>query len=140
MKLQANVLSKIEWKWIEKAVHEDIFGDDYKGVHLDYNYAVLVLTEDGERFSYSLVKELDRDTAYLPYGGMFKMFRGYNGGYRGFHEIIEKLKKSYTRIGFATRTTNIPMIKLGLNEGFIIIGLRKVFGLPNVEFLLERGK
>lgn len=139
MRLNTEIFRKAYWQEYEEAAHRELFGEDYIEEAKDYDLVILVTTEDGEKFFYSTVKELDSQSAYMNFGGMFKLFRGKGGGQRGFHEVVCCLKERYKRIGFTCRTKNFPMIKLGLNEGFVIIGMRLVYGFPNLEFLLERG-
>lgn len=139
MKLQASVVPKEQWKKIEDAAHADLFGEWHMDEARNYDFTVLVNTESGENFSYGLVKEMDAETAYLTFGGMFSQFKGQGTGYQGMREIVSVLKEKYKRVGFACRVKNVGMIKLGLNEGFEIIGLRMIYGFLNVEFLLEKG-
>lgn len=123
-----------EWEPIAQISHMDCFGDEFLDYAKKFDYVVLV--EDGDiRLGYSTVKELDSESAYLVFGGVFSHWRNKKVGV--FKEIVEFLKPKYKRIGFATKTKNFPMIKLGINENFELVGMKKFNKIPYGEFLLE---
>lgn len=139
MKFETELIEKFSWETCREQFHKDIFGDDFKDQNREYDFT-LVVKLDGVNVSYTQVKELDRDTAYMTFGGVFPEFRSKGIGYDNFQAMVDVLTAKYKMIGIATRTNNIGMIKLCFNSKFEIIGLRLINGLPSLEFLLERGK
>lgn len=137
MKLLASVITKEQWKAVERESHADLFGDEYGELFKEYNFVVLV-TLGPDMVCYATIKELDGDTAFLNFGGTFRRYRGQNLTSQCLEKILACLKPQYKYIGFCCRTKNIAMIKVGLNNGFQMIGMKLILGLPNIEFLFER--
>ena len=137
MNLSAKIVEKAEWESIESFAHEELFGKEYLDLYKDYNFAVLV-SGGADMVCYATIKELDADTAFLNFGGTFKKYQSQYLTSECLKKIKDTLTKKYKYVGFCCRTKNIAMIKVGLNNGFNIIGMKLVLGLPNLEFLLER--
>lgn len=139
MNIETVLVPKEEWKIVAGLVHKEVFGTEFEEEYLSYDLAILV-KKDGENLCYGTLEELDKETAHINFGGIFNKFKTQKFGYIGFHEMVIKLKNNYKRIGFSTKTKNLSMIKLGINEGFEIVGIRKVYGITNLDFLLEGEK
>lgn len=139
MKLSGDIYSKEYWEMYAATANKELFGDMYPDeVYKDYDFVVLVTNEDKDKVCYSTVKELDKETVYLNFGGTFSKFRGKGLTNECFNKIVSCLKDKYKRLGLTCRTKNIPMIKVGLNEGFEIVGMRMVYGFVNLELLYEK--
>lgn len=141
MNLSASIETKEYWDHFVMDASEDLFGELFpKEVYKDYDFVVLIQNEDKEHVCYSTIKEVDAETAYLNFGGTFSKFRGKGLTRECFNKIVGILKSKYPRLGMTCRTQNTPMVKLGLGEGFMIIGMRMVYGFVNIELLYEGGK
>lgn len=136
---KAEIISKISWEPLRDKVHQDCFGKDFLDDYKAYHFVVAVKDEAGEIVSYTQVKELDGESAYMTFGGTVAKHRNQGSGYKNFGAMVNVLKQKYKFVGVTTKTTNVGMIKLALNAGFLIIGMRLINGIPNLEFLLERG-
>lgn len=140
MKLKANHVSKEIWDIISQKAHTGLFGNLYSEDFKKYDFTILVTNEDDEQVCYSMVKEIDAESAFLTFGGTFEPFRGKNLTVECLKKISESLLAKYKYLGFCCRANNAPMVKVGLDCGYKIIGLLEIYGLPNLEFLLERGE
>lgn len=138
MKLKTNIISREIWlQDFGYDAHQDLFGNFDLETMPFFDFAVLVTSEENERLTYGLAKEVDRDSLYFTYGGMFSKFRNQKMGAECFHAVVDAAKSDYKRAGFATKTSNIGMIKLGFNEGFEIVGLRLIKEILYVELLKD---
>ncbi len=87
------------------------------------------------------VRELDSESVYIQHGGLFPLIKGQGKGSACFSEIVAWLwGRGYKRINFLTENTNTPMIKLGLNNSFKVVGMRVFEKELLLEMLLERGE
>lgn len=139
MNLSTRFVEKKVWDMQAEQAHVEAFGDLGIEHYLNYKFVVLVENEDKQQMAYTMIKETDKESAYITFGGTFKPYRSGGSGYACFKEIVSSLLMRYKRVGFACRTKNHPMIKLGLNEQFEIVGMRMFYGFPYLEFLKERG-
>lgn len=140
MTLMTSIWSKEQWDELAYVMHSEVFGNEIPEQAVSYDFVLLVSNLDGQKVAYSMIKELDGETAYMTFGGVFPAFKAKGIGYLSFHEMVKTLLGRYKRVGLATSTKNTPMIKLGLNEEFEIIGMRLVNGVKHIELLLEGGK
>lgn len=137
--MEAEIIPKVDWEHIREAIHHDVFGNEFLDEYHAYHFVVAVTDKDNQLVSYSQVKELDGESAYMTFGGTVSKHRNQGSGYVNFGAMVDMLKGKYKYVGVTTKTTNIGMIKLALNAGFVIIGMRSINGIPNLEFLIERG-
>lgn len=61
---------------------------------------------------------------YMQYAGMIKQFRGYKT-LIAFRETLKEINKEYPIITCMIKNNNIPAIKLAINQGFIINGIKQ---------------
>lgn len=139
MNLSTRVVSKKEWDLFALEVHKELFGEFGLDHFRSYDFTILVEHENGDKVAYVNIKELDAESAYVTFGGLFKEYRGYGVGFKSLNLAVDELLKKYLRVGFACRTKNFAMIKMGISKGFEIIGLKKMYGFNYLEFTLERG-
>lgn len=138
MKLKTERFSKDVWLSVfGTEAHQDLFGTFDLETMPFFDFAILVTNGYDEKLTYGLAKEIDRDSLYFTYGGMFSKFRNQKLGSECFHAVVESAKGNYKRAGFSTKTSNIGMIKLGFNEGFEIVGIRLIKQVPYVELLKD---
>lgn len=65
----------------------------------------------------------DLDSVCIQYAGFENKFKGYMA-VQLFREVIEYVHKDYKCIQCSIRNTNIPALKVAMNTGFIITGMR----------------
>lgn len=139
MNLSVSIIDKEVWKIVAKEMHEELFGTEEYKDWKDYDFAVLAENDKKEKVCFTLVKEVDAETAFLTFGGTPKKFRGQKLTDMCLKKISEKLMEKYVYIGFCCRYENNPMIKVGLDCGYKIIGMLSMYGLPHLEFLIKKG-
>ena len=76
-------------------------------------------------------------TFYMQYAGIIKSKRGF-GTVSMFREAVREMQKEYAFILAAIRNDNIVAIKIAMNEGFVINGIRQDTG-KNIYVELIRG-
>lgn len=129
-------IEKDDWYAQFAGAHQKIFTYGLEEAHC-FAFVLGVFDECDDISGFVSVSELDGESAYLPYGGMFMSHRNLGKASDAFEVCLEFLKKDYKRIGFLTKTSNKIMINLGHKKGFEIVGMRKAHGVPCVEMLLE---
>lgn len=131
-------ITKEEWKPLAKPVHEAVFGElwDPEFERLDY---ALIADVNGIAIQYAVIRESDRDTAYVQYGGSFPDHRNSIVSYRAYQAILNWLYERYKAVSFLTENINLPMIKFAIKEGFIIVGMRNFNGHVMLEFIKRKG-
>lgn len=101
---------------------------------IDY---ALLQGEAGEPHSFVTIRELDNESVYLQHGGTFPSIRGKFMAAEHLRRFCTHLfAHGYKRACFLVENTNIPMIKIGLENQFLITGMR-VF---EKQVLLEMSK
>lgn len=132
-------VEKIEKEtWFEKyaGAHQKIFTYGLDEAHI-FDFVLGVFDDLGDVCGYITVTELDAESAFLSYGGMFMSHRSLGKAPEAFGHCLRFLHDKYKRAGFVTKTSNKAMINLGHKMGFEIIGMRKAHNVPCVEMLLE---
>ena len=123
-----------EWKKLyEKNAHLAVFEEYVDEEKSKLDFALLVVNKKDEMVVYMTIKEMDKYTAFIEYGGSFPNKRGSVESFPAFLACLEFLEKDYERVNFFTENKNKPMLKFGLNAGFEIIGCC----YSNNKFLLE---
>lgn len=131
-------IDKDKWYSDYSGSHQKIFDYGLSEAHV-FRYVLAVFDDSNVLSGYISVDELDRESAYLPYGGMFMNHQGVGLATDSFGLCLGELKKDYKRVGFLTKTINKKMINLGHKLGFEIVGMRMEHGVPCVEMLLDFG-
>jgi hypothetical protein len=78
----------------------------------------------------------NKECIYLQYAGFVDSFKGYYAP-KLFNDVVDYVHKEYKGIMFRIENTNIKAIKVALNAGFSIIGIR-LDGVLYVELIKER--
>lgn len=125
-----------EWANHSENAHLAVFNEHRPSRANRIDYALLVVEERTQKaIGYVQVAQVDDDVVYWQFGGVFMPHRGLLGA-RAYDALMKyqktKAKKMFTYI----KNTNVSMIKLHLNGGLLIFGIRNVEG----DILLEMGK
>jgi RimJ/RimL family protein N-acetyltransferase len=132
-------ITKDEWKLFSENAHCAIF-EKHKNSNLEKcDFAILFYeNEKSLPLGFITCKELDSETLYYQYGGLFKDFRGKGFSTDLFKEISRWCHEKYKYVGFRVENTNLPMLKLAMNAGYKIVGIRNFHNYILLEHLLER--
>lgn len=131
-------IEKDDWKTYSESAFTAVFGKLKSSDTERIDYAFLVIEED-KPLVYVTVIELDSETAYWQFGGIFPWGQGKKWGLELLRTLLFEQAKYTKRVGFRVENTNYPMLKLALNERFQIIGSRFYNGSVLVEFIKELG-
>ena len=100
------------------------------------DYALLAVHDD-KPLAYVTVRELDPDTVYWQFGGVFPMMQKTLLVARCYKQFIDFQTTLCHRISTCIENTNLPMLRLAMAHGFKINGIRNYQGIL-VELLYEQ--
>lgn len=128
-------LPKEHWALLARNSNIAVFGEqmDPKDERIDFTYVAL---EDDKMVGFVSCQERDADSLYIQYGGLVKPKQGQGFGSEGFPNLLAMIASEYQRVGLLVENTNMPMLKMALGAGFLVIGMRNFKG----KVLLEMGK
>lgn len=131
-------ISKEEWKekYAEKT-HTEVFNTPWTKDFERLDFALLTFEGDS-KVQFATVRELDKETAYIQYGGSFPDYRGSINSWKSFGVVLDYLDKDYKGVGFLTENTNFPMLKFAIKKEFAIVGVRVVNGRIYLEHFKRR--
>lgn len=130
--------TKDDWRETAPLAHICVF-DKVIGPDLERVDFALVVGDKQTPHGYITVKEHDGQTAYLQRGGLFEQVRGKGLSEPQFLECLDWFwGRGFTKVFFNVKNDNIPMIKLGLNTGFKISGMRQFKQELLLEMMIER--
>lgn len=128
-------LTPDKWATLSKNANMAVFGEIVDPGLEKIDCAYLILDKDSP-VAFTSIQERDRESAYIQYGGTMPQHRGKGFGKEFFTMILDEVFKTYKRVGMLVENTNIPMLRLGMSSGFVIIGMRNFKG----SILLEMGR
>jgi hypothetical protein len=87
------------------------------------SYALLIVQAE-EVVGYITVRENDHETVYWQFGGVLTRFRRGLLGSKCFEVALEWQKARSKRVLMYTENTNLPMLRLALAYGFLVVGTK----------------
>lgn len=123
-------LSKAEWEPRAEFAHRIAFNEKREG---DRSTFALMAIEDEKPLGYMSCIEMDAETVYLQFGGLFPPGEKSIRGFRGYALAIEELRGQYKNLFTLIENTNLAMLKMALKVGFLIVGTRYFKGSLMVE-------
>lgn len=123
---------QIQGKFIED-LHESIFNEKLPSDYFRYDSCLIAQDDNDNIVSYVLIREITSEMIELAWGGTSKDFRGVSSKI-AMQLFTDECLKYYPAVMFQTWNKNIPMIRLGLLNGYIITGTRT--SLINEMFLI----
>ena len=138
MNITAEYIHGDQWKKFAKRAHDEVFLQTKDPQKDRSDFAVLGLC-NGAPCGWSSFIELDADTLYIQYGGLFAHKRKTPYAlsiYKKMHEWIDDQKK-WARVLMCVANDNVPMLKVALSCGMKIVGTRTVGSEVMVEFMRE---
>lgn len=126
-----------EWEKYAALAHELVFNEirDPKSERLSF---ALLAVHDEVPAAYVTCQELDSETVYWQYGGMFPSVKGTINAFRAYQSLVRTCFDSYPRVCFRVENKNLPMLKFALKLGFEIVGVRVYKGKIFLEHVLEK--
>ena len=112
-----------EWNKIAHDAHLACFGEFRDPSFNRYDYVLCAFKEDGSICAYASIIELDAESAYMQHGGAFPTVEGTVMVLKSYRKILDNLRSKYKRASTKISNYNLRMLKMALNEGFIIIGV-----------------
>lgn len=119
--MRLNVLSLPEWNEIAEQWHKACFEEQRPASMNRCDYA-LVVTDSEKMICYTTILEFDSQTAHMQHGGSAPEVRGTALTVRGYKMMMQWLREKYSQATTHIGNWNIPMLKMAMNEGFLIVG------------------
>lgn len=139
MSTEIRQLSPDQWKEVAKDAHLICF-NEIRDPSLDRIDFALINERDGEPLNYCTARELDSESVYWQYGGAFPNSKGTTSSFYSYKRNAEWcFSQGYERITTYIQNTNLPMLKIALQVGFLVIGTRHFKGDVLLELQLEKG-
>ena len=127
------------WAEIATETHRLVFGEEPPATQANMDFALVAQDTDKDLYvQYVTCRELDKETVYWGYGGVFPTYKNSLMAYRAYEALTEYAQKDgYKSIFTLIENTNERMLKFALKIGYKIIGVRHVNGCTMLEHLLE---
>lgn len=123
--MQVSFYTQDEWRELSPNAHLCVFDERADKSTERIDFALIVGNGENPQ-GYITVKEHDGKTAYMQRGGMFPHMKGIGVSADHFRLCIDWLwGRGFTKVFFNVKNSNIAMIKLGLNTGFRVSGMRQ---------------
>lgn len=126
-----------QFNLVAKDIHFGTFGEERDPDKNRIDFALLCVNEHDKITAYSTLVELDDESVYMQHGGSVEGTKFET--VKSYLQMIADLKSKYKHISTRVFNYNIPMIKLALQAGFIIVGAQyncSNVGAKNSCFLL----
>lgn len=138
MKFKISKISYDEW---EKYLARDSYLISF-GVHrnpsLDrIDFALLAADDENKLSGFITCKEMDAETVYFQYGGSMPNYEKTLNVFSGYMSFVHWTKERYKRITTRIENTNLPMLKLAMKAGFLVIGSFNFNGKIFLELIRE---
>jgi len=136
--IKIEVLSPKVWveQYSENA-HKIAFAKHKPAAWDRIDFALLAVNEtDNQIMGYLTCREHDHETIYLQFGGAMPGTKGSGRTQLAFGVMLDHLFSLYKRVTFLVENDNFAMLKLAMNAGFKVIGIRNYHGTV----LLEHGR
>jgi len=119
-------VEKEDWYQLAEKAHLAVFSTVKKANTHRIDFALVVENEHGVPMQFVTCRELDSDSVYCQFGGSFPSALGTGQTIHGGQLMLEWLEKEagYRRVSFLVENTNAAMLKLAMQCGFLIMGVR----------------
>jgi hypothetical protein len=134
--MQVNLYGPKDWKELSENVHSIVFSKVKPASWDRIDHAMLVVKGE-DPVGYITAREIDAETVYWQFGGMFPQYRDGVTTMKAYKLCIDLAERRYKRISTLIENTNTAMLRIAMHQGFRIIGVRAVQGSVLVEHLLE---
>lgn len=122
--MEIHVFDSISWRQYAESAHLILFNEKRPKEMNRIDFA-LMATEKEIPLGYITIRELDNESIYWQYGGIFPSIKDTAVAFRVYRRGIEYcIAQGYKNISTLVDNTNIVMIKFAFKMGFKIIGIR----------------
>lgn len=135
-KVEVIQVSAEEWPKYSENIHKLVFKEIKPASRDRISYALLFVKEQ-EVIGYVTVRELDDENVYWQFGGVLTRFRRGLLGCQCFEMALEWQKARSKRVVMYVENKNLPMLKMALAYGFLIIGTRTFREFTMVDLMRE---
>lgn len=132
------VYSEKEWKGVSEAMHSFVF-DEHRDKDMSRIDFAIAIWDKEDPLGYITCREFDAESIYIGFGGVLPQVRGKGKTKQAFEMALDHLKYGYHRAFMIIKNDNLKMLKLAMNCGFKINGVRVVGGDILLEHILEWG-
>lgn len=122
MKLQ--VLTPEQWKVHAEAAHMVAFGKHKPASWDRLDFVMVTENDDGVPVCYVTCQERDAESLYWQYGGSFPGSKGTILTWASLMVFIGYTRERYKRLSMLIENSNIPMLRLAMKAGLLIVGMR----------------
>jgi hypothetical protein len=133
-------ISSEQWQRThEQTAHQKCFGETLPQGYDRIDFALLVFdVKTSIPVAYVTCQELDADTCYLKYGGVFPEVQGTFNSFPIYKEMINYLSVGYKYLTTFIENKNTVYLKMALSVGFIPCGMKNLKSETYLEFIKER--
>lgn len=117
---------QLEGKFLED-LHKSVFEEHLSSDYFRYDFGLIAQDDQGRLATYALVREVSGETLELAWGGTSKECRGVTSKL-ALDLFTQECLTMYENVTYQTCNKNIPMLKLGLSLGYIVVGCRVANG------------
>lgn len=100
----------------------------------------LLVSKENRPISFCTCIEMDRETLYWQFGGAFAEIQKSHEVMQTYMMFVNYTKEHYKRATTRIENTNIPMLKMAMKCGFLIVGTWNVHGKIYLELVNEFGR
>lgn len=129
-------LNPEEWRLNSEAAHACAFGE-FRPKELERIDFALVALKDEGLVGYAQCIEMSATHLYLQYGGAFLDCQKTMAVVPCYISLIDWCSEKYKRVSTRIENTNLPMLRLALKLGFLVIGTRATDNKIFLELLKE---
>lgn len=130
------IYSKQEWDTVAEQMHEILF-NEHRPASLNRFDFVLSAWEENDLIGYITCRETDAESVYISYGGIMPEKQKSMAVMKAYKIGLEELSKKYARVNTMIENINIPMLKLAMSQGFVVVGIANYVGHIYLDLRLE---
>lgn len=129
-------IEKDAWKELSEKAHLISFQKvkDPDDERIDF---ALLCVQDQKPLGYLTAKEMDSETIYWQFGGVFPSAKMTQLSFRGYYMFSKWCEERYKRVITYIENTNIVMLKYALQVGFVVSGMKLSQGNLLLQCTLE---
>lgn len=118
--------AQLDGKFLED-LHKSVFDEHIPSDYFRYDGCLVAQNDSGQIATYALIREVSGETIELAWGGTSKDCRGVTSK-MALDLFTQECLNYYDNVTYQTCNKNVPMIKLGLSLGYLIVGARVANG------------
>lgn len=126
-------VEKDNWNTLSEDAHGVVFGEKMPRDLPRYDYALVCENAERRLVSYATVRELDAESVYWQYGGVFPAFRKTPKSFEAFSMQVDWCLERYKRLSFLVENDNKAMLRMAAKKDFMITGVRTFKNLVLLE-------